>query len=125
MERVAMIEQFTAFRASDGTTHDSAYAAWKRELRCWLRTNGVDNDAIADAIVKKVDDGRMETLNGLEVIVAGLIEHAPEPPAKADPETTSNSADWAPETRHARDCAYVTTDGPAPCTCHAAEALIA
>jgi hypothetical protein len=25
----------------------------------------------------------------------------------------------APETRHARDCAYVTTSGPAPCTCAA------
>jgi hypothetical protein len=27
--------------------------------------------------------------------------------------------DWAPETRHARDCLYVTSDGPAPCTCGA------
>lgn len=23
------------------------------------------------------------------------------------------------DTKHARDCAYVVTDGPAPCTCHA------
>ncbi len=27
--------------------------------------------------------------------------------------------DWAPETRHERDCAYVTSAGPAPCTCKA------
>jgi hypothetical protein len=26
-----------------------------------------------------------------------------------------------PETRHSRDCAYVTSDGPAPCTCAAGE----
>ncbi len=26
-----------------------------------------------------------------------------------------------PETKHSRDCAYVTNDGPAPCTCPAGE----
>jgi hypothetical protein len=79
-----MIEQFTAFRASDGTAHDSAYLAWKREFRCWLRTNGVDNDAIADAIVKKVDDGRPGTMMALLTIVTGLIDTAPPPPPQVD-----------------------------------------
>lgn len=78
-----MIEQFTAFRASDGTTHDSAYAAWKRELHAWLRSNGVDNDAISAAIVKKVDDGRPDTMMNLLTIVTGLIDTAPPPPPKA------------------------------------------
>ena len=35
---------------------------------------------------------------------------------KAEPEN------FFPETDHDRDCAYVTSDGPAPCTCSAGEA---
>lgn len=74
-----MIEQFTAFRASDGTVHESQWPAWKRELFQWLRGHGVDNDAIAAAIVKRVDEGRPATLDALHVIVAGLIAAAPPP----------------------------------------------
>jgi hypothetical protein len=75
-----VIEQFTAFRASDSTVHDSPWAAWKRELFIWLRAHGVDNDAIAATIVKRVDEGRPATLEALSEIVAGLVATAPPPP---------------------------------------------
>jgi len=78
-----MIEQFTAFRSSDGSVHDTAHAAWKREFHQWLRASGVDNDAIAAAIIKRMDEGRPETMASLLAIVTGLIETAPPAPPKA------------------------------------------
>ena len=78
-----MIQQFTAWRASDGTAHDTAYAAWKRELFLWLRNHGVDNDAIANLIVKRVDDGQPETLEHLYRIAENLRDTAPPPLPRA------------------------------------------
>ena len=72
-----MIEQITKYRASDKTDHESAFAAWKHELKIWLIINGADNEAIAGKIVKTIDDGRPESLNELAEIVLGMQKHAP------------------------------------------------
>ena len=72
-----MIEEITKFRASDKTDHESAFAAWKHELKIWLILNGADNEAIAGKIVKAVYDGRPETLDQLATIVTGMKNSAP------------------------------------------------
>lgn len=78
-----MIEAITKFRASDGSDHESEYKAWKHELKTWLIANGADNEAIAEKIVKAIDDGRPDTLTALGAIVAGMVANAPPPASKA------------------------------------------
>ncbi len=81
-----MVQKITSFKASTGKSFETEYEAWKEELRAWLKAHGVDNDAIAAAIVKAVDDGQPKTLDSLAGIVNGMKKCAPEPkPATALP----------------------------------------
>lgn len=72
-----MIEQITSFRASDRSTHDTEYAAWQRELMLWLRAHGVDNEAIAAAVVRRVVDAQPGSIEALKTIAQGLSMSAP------------------------------------------------
>ena len=78
-----MVTQFTGYRASDGTGHDNAYDAWKRELYIWLLAHGVDNTAIALSIIKAISDGRPDSFSDLAAIIEGLAASAPPAPDKA------------------------------------------
>lgn len=78
-----MIQEIKKFRASDGSDHDTEYSAWERELELWLLDHGCVNATIAATVVKRVDDGRPDTLTALGAIVAGMVANAPPPPAKA------------------------------------------
>ena len=72
-----MVEAYHGFKASTGKICESEFEAWKEELRVWLKKHGVDNDAIAAAVVRTVDDGRPETLATLARIVEGMTKSAP------------------------------------------------
>lgn len=60
----------------------------------------------------------------------GTMDPLPrKPPISRDEYRRQYLQDWpqsepieTPETQHERTCAYVTSDGPAPCTCKAGEA---
>lgn len=72
-----MIEQITSFRSSDKSTHDTEYAAWQRELQLWLRAHGIDNEAIAASVVRRVVDAQPGSLEALKAIAEGLSLSAP------------------------------------------------